>query len=100
MIVACAAGSGGWWERLQAREGGGELAGPGPSGLQAQRGAAGVEGESSGSVQQPVAQSLGLAGRQLAVEAQRLRPDGEVLGDHRELDPDRVERELAKGEVL
>jgi hypothetical protein len=52
MIVACAARSGGWWERLQANERGGELAGPGPAGLQAQRGAAGVKGEAAGGVQQ------------------------------------------------
>src|SRR5438477_59599 len=51
-----------WWarsaggrrERLQACEGGGEFAGPGPVAVEAQDGLAGVEGESGGDVQQPV----------------------------------------------
>src|SRR5215207_10106820 len=77
---AAVASGGGWRQRLEAREGGGELAGPGPAGLEAQRGAARVEGQPSGRVQQPVAQRLGFAAGERAVEAQRLRPDAEVLG--------------------
>lgn len=90
----------GFWERLQALKRGGELAGPGPARLDAQGCAAGVKGETSGGVQQPIAKRLGLAGRQRAVEAERLGPDAEVLGDQRDLEPDLVERELAKREVL
>jgi hypothetical protein len=49
-------------------EGGGEITGPAPGGLQAQRGGAGVEGEAGGDVQQPVAQALGLGLGELAAE--------------------------------
>ena len=68
--------------------------------LAAQRRAAGVERQSRGGVQQPVTERLGFAAGQLAVQAQRLRPDVEVLGDQRELEPDGVEGELAEREVV
>jgi hypothetical protein len=73
---------------------------PGPGGLQAHDGAAGVEGQAAGGVQQPVAQRLGLADGEFAVEGERLCPGGEVLGDQRDLDPDGVVIEAAEGEVL
>ena len=59
-----------------------------------------VEGEPAGGVQQPVAKGLGFAGGQVALQAQRLGPDAEVLGDQRELQPDGVEVELAEKEVV
>src|SRR3954447_19364533 len=90
----------GWWQGGQAGEGGGQLVRPGPGGLEAEGGAAGVEGEASGGVQQPAAQRLGFADGELAVECQVLRPGGEVLGDQRQLKPDRVVVEVAEGEVL
>ena len=90
----------GWWQRGEAGEGGGECVGPGPAALQAQGRAAGVEGESAGGVQQPVAQRLGFADGQLAVERERLGPGDQVLGDQRELQPDGVVGELAEREVL
>jgi hypothetical protein len=68
--------------------------------LQAQDGAAGVEGQSAGGVQLPVAKRFAFAEHQLALQAQALGPGDQVLGDQRELEPDRVERELAEGEVL
>src|ERR687895_2814416 len=77
----------GWWQRGQARERGGQGVGPGPGALQAQRWAAGVEGQPAGGMQQPVAQRLGLADGELAVERQGLGPGDQVLGDQRELQP-------------
>src|SRR5207248_2615304 len=56
--------------------------------------------ESAGGVQQPVAQRFGLADRQLALQAQALGPGDQVLGDHRQLKPDGVQRELPEREVL
>ena len=55
-------------ERAEAREGGGEVGGPGPAGLQAQAGAAGVEREPRGDVQQSVAQPLGFGAGEFAGE--------------------------------
>ena len=43
-----------------------------------------------GNVQQPVAQGLGLGHGEVAVQQQRLRPDGEVLGGQDQLQPDGV----------
>ena len=54
---------------------------------QAQGRAAGVEGEPGGGVQQPVAQRLGFADGELAVEREALGPGDQVLGDQRELQP-------------
>jgi hypothetical protein len=50
-------------------------------------------------VQEAVAQALGLRARELAVEAQRLRPRDHVLGDQRQLEPHGVGGEVAEGEV-
>src|SRR3954453_4432046 len=90
----------GWWQRGQAGGGGGQFGRPRPVAWQAQRRAAGVEGQASGGVQQPVAQRLGFADGELAVERQVLGPGGEVLGDQRQLEPDGVVIEVAEGEVL
>jgi hypothetical protein len=90
----------GGWQRGEARERGGEGVGPGPGALQAQGRAAGVEGEPGGCVQQSVAQRLGLAGGELAVERESLCPGGQVLGDQGELEPDGVVVEVAEREVL
>src|SRR4051812_24502878 len=65
--LARAGSARGWWQRCEAGEGGGQLVGPGPCAWQAQRRAAGVEGETGGGVQQPVAQRLGFAAGELAV---------------------------------
>jgi hypothetical protein len=82
--------AGGRWQRRQAGEGGGQRVGPGPGALQAQGRAAGVEGQSGGGVQQPVAQRLGFADGELVVEREVLGPGDQVLGDQRELQFDRV----------
>jgi hypothetical protein len=47
-------------ERSELGEGGGEIVGPPPGGLQSQLGLAAVEGEAGGDVQEPIAQALGL----------------------------------------
>ena len=62
------------------------MRGPGPAAREAQGRLAGVEGQSGGGVQQPVAQRLGSDG-QLVVEREVLGPGDEVLGDQRELEP-------------
>ena len=72
-----------WWRRGESGEGGGQRGRPAPVGLQVQGGAAGVEGQAPGGVEQPVAQRLGLAAGQLTVEGEVLGPGGEVLGDQR-----------------
>ena len=59
-----------------------------------------MERESSGGVQQPVAERFWFADRELALEAQPLGPRDQVLRDQRQLEPHRVERELAEREVL
>src|SRR5215218_4522707 len=69
----------GWRERGEPREGGGELVGPGPVAIEVQDRLAGVEGEAAGDVQQPVAQALGFAAGELAVEAEVLGPGDQVL---------------------
>src|SRR5215212_10372971 len=60
--------AGGRWECREALEGGGQLARPGPVAVEVQDRLAGVEGEAAGDVQQPVAQPLGLAASELAVD--------------------------------
>jgi hypothetical protein len=51
-----------------------------------------VEGEPGGGVQEPVAQRLRLAGGKLAVEAERLGPGDQVLGQQR---PARIASSIA-----
>src|SRR3954452_6818188 len=89
-----------WWERGQACEGGGQGAGPGPGAGESEGRATGVEGQPGGGVQEPVAQRLGFAGGEVAVERELLGPGQEVLGDQREFQPDRVVVKVAEGEVL
>src|SRR3954465_12086467 len=101
LSVGGGAGSGrGWWQRGESGEGGGQVIGPGPGSLEAQGGAARVEGEPAGEVQEPVAQGLGFADGERAVEAQQLGPGGEVLGDQGQLEPDLVVVEVAERQVL
>ena len=76
------------------------MVGPGPGALQAQGGAAGVEGQPGGGVQQSVAQCLGLAAGEFAVECQALCVGDEVLGCQGDLQPHLVVVEVAEGEVL
>ncbi len=73
--------SGGVWrgKRLQAREGGGQLAGPGPMTVQAQAGLAGVAGQARGGVPEAVAQRLRFGARELAGQQQLLGPGEQVL---------------------
>jgi hypothetical protein len=58
-----------------------------------QREPAGVACEPAGDVQQPVAQSLGLADGVFAVEEQQLGPDGEIVRAERGFQPRLVGRE-------
>ena len=82
-----------------------QLCGPWPVVLEAELGAAAVEREPSGDVQQPVAQPLGFGFGELAVEQQRLGPDDQVVREQHDLKPhlverERLERELLKARVL
>jgi hypothetical protein len=86
-------------ERFQAREGGGELGGPGPGGRQAQAGAAGVEREARGDVEQAVAQALGLGLGELAGQQQALGPGDQVVRERDEREPDAVVLEVAERQV-
>jgi len=61
---------------------------------------AGVEAQAAGAVQQPVAQAFGFAARKLAVEAQGLGVEDEVLIDQHEFEPYGVGVEVAEGEVV
>jgi hypothetical protein len=97
--------SGGRGERSCLGKGVGERFGPGPLGMQAQRRGAGVKGQAIGDVQQPVAQALGLAARQIAGQQQALGPDEQVVRDADEHQPDAVvlevpERHVAQAGVL
>jgi hypothetical protein len=60
------------WRRGETREVGGEGVRPGPAALQAQRVLAGMAGKDGDGAQQPVAQRLGFAGREFAVERRSL----------------------------
>jgi hypothetical protein len=55
-----------------------------------------VEGEAAGGVQQPVAQALGLAAGEFAVQQDGLGGEYERLGAEHELKPGLVEREVAE----
>ncbi len=90
----------GWWQRGQAVEGARQFARPRPAALEAQRGAAGVEDQAAGGVEQAVAQRLGFADGELAVEGEALGPGDEVWGDERELEPDGVVVEVAERQIL
>jgi hypothetical protein len=48
--------------------------------LQAKDRAAGVADDPRGNVEHSIAQGLGLGHGEVAVQQQRLRPDGEILG--------------------
>ena len=78
---------------------GGEVGGPGPGGLQAQCGGAGVEGQAGGDVQQPVAQTFGLGLGQFAGEQQALGPGDQVVREAHDLKPDAVVLEVAKRQI-
>lgn len=86
-------------QRGEALERLGDGGGPGPVGGQVQRQLAGVAGELAGDVQQPVAQSLGLADGMFAVEEQQLGPDGEIVGDQRRFQPRLVGCECRERQV-
>jgi hypothetical protein len=60
---------------------------------------AGVEGQACGEVQQPVAQALGLAARELIGQQQALGPDDQVARDARDRQPDTVVRKVSEGHV-
>ena len=64
-----------------------------------QRELAGVAGKAPGDVQQPVAQSLGLADGVLAVEQQQLGPDGQVMRAERGFQPRLVGRKRRERQV-
>lgn len=85
--------------RSQALKRVGEVLGPAPVDGQPQGGGAGVKDEAAGDVQQPVAQALGLGGRQLAAEQQPLGPGDQVMGEAHELQPDAVVLEVSERQV-
>ena len=58
-----------------------------------------MKGEAGGDVQQPVAQALGLAARELAGQQQALGPDEQVVRDADEHQPDAVVLEVAERHV-
>jgi hypothetical protein len=80
-------------------EGGGEIGGPRPVGLEAELRAACVEGQAGGDVQQPVAQALGFAAGEFVGEQQALGPGDEVVGDQDELQPDAVVLEVSERQI-
>src|SRR3712207_8216155 len=98
--VGCGGGRSVRREGGEALEGGGEVAGPRPRAWKAQAGLAGVEAQAAGAVQQSVAQALGFAAREVAVEAQRLGVEDEVLVEQHELQPHGVDVEVTEREVL
>ena len=67
--------------------------------LQAKDDPAGVADDPGGDMPQPVAQGLGFSHGQVAVQQQRLGPDGEVLGGQDQLQPDGVAAPAVKWEV-
>ena len=71
-------------------ERGGEVSGPGPALIEAQDEAPAGGAEAGGEVQDAVAEPFGFDLAELAGEAQRLRPDGQVVGGQRELEPGSV----------
>jgi hypothetical protein len=73
-------------ERFEARERGGQFAGPAPRCLQAQRGGVGVKGQPRSDVQQPVAQAFGLGFGELAGQQQPLCPDDQVVRESHDLE--------------
>ena len=91
--------SGGRGERSGAREGVDERVAPGPARVDAQDRGAGVKGEASGDVQQPVAQALGLAAGELAGQREALGRGEQVVGDQDEREPDAVVLEVSERQV-
>jgi hypothetical protein len=67
--------------------------------LQTHDQAAGVAADAGGDVQQPVAQRLGFADRELAVQQQRLGPAAKVAGHQDQLQPDGVAAPPVKRQV-
>jgi hypothetical protein len=65
---------------LAAGERAGQFGSPWPGALQAQDRAVGMAHHPCSDVEQPVAQRLGFGHGQLAVQQQRLRPAGQILG--------------------
>ena len=98
-VKSAGAGSGWRGERFERGECGGEVGGPGPGALQAQAGAAGVERETTGDVQEPVAQAFGFGPVELAGEQQALGPGDQVVREADELEPDAVVFEVAERQV-
>lgn len=88
-----------WGERLEAFERLEDRAGPGPLGREVQRDPAGVAGELSGDVQDPVAQPFGFTGAVFAVECEQLRPDGDVVRGEGEFEPRGVRVEGVERQV-
>ena len=86
-------------ERLEAFERAEDRAGPGPLGREVQRDPAGVAGELSGDVQDPVAQPFGFTGAVFAVEREQLRPDGDVVRGEGEFEPRGVRVEGVERQV-
>src|SRR4051812_27959993 len=91
--------SGGVGECFEPVQGGGELGGPGPAGLEVQAGAAGMEGEPGGDVQQPVSEAFGFGVGELAGEQQTLGPADDVVGEADNLKPRAVVLEVAERQV-
>src|ERR1035437_8778416 len=97
--------AGRWCERFELLERGEEVTGPGPGVLEVQLRPAAREREPSRGGEQPVTQPLGLGFRELAVKAERLGPDDQVVREHHDLQPhfverERFERELGQASVL
>ena len=71
----------------------------GPGGLLAQRCGAGVEGEAAGNMKESVAQALGLAASEFAVQEQSSGRGEQVVGDAHQVKPDAVVLEVADGQA-
>jgi hypothetical protein len=99
-VVRLGGSAGGGWECFELRERGRELAGPQPVVLEAQAGAAAVEREPAGDVQQPYRSRLGSAFEERALEQQRLGPGEQVVRHLHELEPHLVVLEVFERELL
>ena len=93
--VRCSAGKG----DTESFEGDHDVVDPWPGVLEAHdRLAAGV-GDGGGGVQDTVSEPFGFGHGEGAVEAQPLRPGGEILGDQHELEPGVVADDVGAGQV-
>src|ERR1019366_7250026 len=92
--------AGGGWERFELLERGGKLGRPWPVVLQSQPSAAAVEREPGCDMHQSISQLFRFGFGELAVKAEGLGPDDQVVREHHDLKPHLVQREVFERELL